>query len=223
MPKKQEPNILFFYIVNHSIITFKICTPLLSKRTQLKDQDYKASRAKWSPVTKFRSVTYNQKWWFRTVENCLREADSAEGWDVCLPTLSYFRYLELGSSGRSTSSHSGPWGGLENRSQVLILWILEQKIRMLKYVWHQYVSGSVQNISYMRSLNPQQSCETGTFIILILQLRKQREKITSSLSHVLRKIKTQTVCLWRPCCQASVCSSVLSHHNKDLEQWTLKP
>ena len=157
------------------------------------------------------------------MENCLREADSAEGWDVCLPTLSYFRYLELGSSGRSTSSHSGPWGGLENRSQVLILWILEQKIRMLKYVWHQYVSGSVQNISYMRSLNPQQSCETGTFIILILQLRKQREKITSSLSHVLRKIKTQTVCLWRPCCQASVCSSVLSHHNKDLEQWTLKP
>ena len=94
---------------------------------------------------------------------------------------------------------------------------------MLKYVWHQYVSGSVQNISYMRSLNPQQSCETGTFIILILQLRKQREKITSSLSHVLRKIKTQTVCLWRPCCQASVCSAVLSRHNKDLEQWTLKP
>ena len=33
----------FFYIVNHSIITLKICTPLLSKRTQLKDQHSKAS------------------------------------------------------------------------------------------------------------------------------------------------------------------------------------
>ena len=75
----------------------------------------------------------------------------------------------------------------------------ESRVRMSNYAWHQYVSGSVQNFSYMKSLSPQQSCETGTFIILILQLRKQREKITSSLSHGLRKIKTQTVCLWRPC------------------------
>ena len=149
-------------------------------------------------MTKFRSVTYNQKWWLRTLENCWKEADSAVGWGLCPSPLSYFRYLELGCSGRSTSSRSGPWGGLENGSQVLILWMLEYKIRILKYIWHQYASGSVQNISCMKSLNPQQSCETGTFTILILQLRKQREKITSSLSHGLRKMKTQTVCLWRP-------------------------
>lgn len=44
MPKNGN-QCTFFYIVNHSIITFKICTPLFSKRTQLKDQDSKASLA----------------------------------------------------------------------------------------------------------------------------------------------------------------------------------
>ena len=43
MPKNRNQIYFFFYIVNHSIITLKICTPLLSKRTQLKDQHSKAS------------------------------------------------------------------------------------------------------------------------------------------------------------------------------------
>ena len=51
MPKKKKKNqkngtqYTFFYTVNHSSITSKICTPLFSKRTQLKDQDSKASLA----------------------------------------------------------------------------------------------------------------------------------------------------------------------------------
>lgn len=76
--------------------------------------------------------------------------------------------------------------------------MLEYKIRISNYAWHQYVSGSVQNISYMKSLSPQQSCETGTLLFSFYSW-ENREKITSSLSHGLRKIKTQTVCLWRPC------------------------
>ena len=32
---------------------------------------------------------------------------------------------------------------------------------------------------------------------------------------------TEHISTW--ICQVSICSSVLSHHNKDLERWTLKP